>query len=381
MPEAHSPASVQSVSVDLGARSYDVLVGEDLLAGAGPHLRSRCRRDRVLVVTDETVRDLHLSTLEMAARDEGLTIDAVVVPPGEEAKSWTWLERVVDHLLERDIERGETVWALGGGVVGDLAGFAAAITKRGAPFVQLPTTLLAQVDSSVGGKTAINAGAGKNLIGAFHQPSLVLADTSVLNTLTDDERRAGLAEIIKIAIVSDGGFFSWLETRGGDIVDGGGEATIRAITRAVALKAQIVAEDEEEHGRRALLNLGHTFGHAIEAEAFASLSGGGVPHGFAVSVGTALAAGYAHATGLAQTEVVDRIVRVLNQVGLPTSLSQIDGGPYDPDRMLARMANDKKVDQGAIRLILPDDLGSGRIVRVDDVDRLKEFLKAACGGA
>lgn len=368
-----SVPTASRIAIDLGERSYDVVIGPSVLASCGGELARRCTASRMLVITDETVAGLHLPSLQAVASAQGLTVEAMIVPVGEGAKSWAQLEGVVDFLLARDIERGEPIWALGGGVVGDLAGFAAAITKRGVPFVQIPTTLLAQVDSSVGGKTAINAAAGKNLIGAFHQPELVMADTSVLGTLPDEEIRAGLAEIIKIAAVRDGAFFAWLEDNMDAVRAGDPAARSEAIGRSVALKAQIVAEDEREGGVRALLNLGHTFGHAIEAEAK-----GGVIHGLAVGVGSVLASDYAVETGVCAPETRDRIVALIAKAGLPTHMAALAGAPFDADRLLARMGNDKKVEAGAIRLVLPSAIGEGKIIPVGDITHLRKFLAAAC---
>lgn len=361
-----------TVPVALGDRSYDVCVGVGLLSSAAERLARLVQRDRALIVTDETVAGLHLAELERSLAAQNIKGLPIVSPQGETAKSWLNLERLVEKLLSLDIERSEPIVALGGGVVGDLAGFAAAIIKRGTPFVQLPTTLLAQVDSSVGGKTAINTRAGKNLVGAFHQPSLVLADIGVLHTLPDRERRAGLAEIIKIAVMRDGEFFAWLEANADCLLAGDTVATQTAVARAVALKAEIVAADERESGVRALLNFGHTFGHAFEAEAAA---GAGLSHGYAVAAGMAMASEFAARHYGYSRRDHTRLIALLEQMKLPVGPAELNGAPFQPRGILARMANDKKVAQGQLRLVLPQAIGHGALVALDHTDDLELFLE------
>ena len=261
------PAVIDEVAVNLGDRSYRVRVGRGLIARAGTEIAPllRGRRRRVAVITESTVAALHLDALRAGLATAGLTAEALILPPGEATKSWQPLERSVEFLLDAKVERGDLVVALGGGVIGDLAGFAAAILRRGVRFVQIPTSLLAQVDSSVGGKTGINTAQGKNLVGAFHQPSLVLADIDVLDTLPDRDFRAGYGEVVKYGLLGDAGFFDWLERHGPALALGDRDLRQQAVRHAVAMKAGIVERDETEQGERALLNLGHTFGHALEA--------------------------------------------------------------------------------------------------------------------
>ena len=255
----------QTVHVDLGDRSYDVEIGPDLLARAGEWISPLLSRPKVAVLTDENVADLHLDALRAGLNAAGVEMTALALPAGEATKSWPHFERAVEWLLAEKVERRDVVVALGGGVIGDLAGFAAAVLRRGVRFVQIPTSLLAQVDSSVGGKTGINAPQGKNLIGAFHQPSLVLADTSVLGTMTQRDFLSGYGEVVKYGLLGDVDFFEWLEENGPSVSAGEMAARVRAVTRSVQMKADIVARDETEQGDRALLNLGHTFCHALEA--------------------------------------------------------------------------------------------------------------------
>jgi 3-dehydroquinate synthase len=255
---------VNTVGVDLGPRSYDVRIGRGLIEEAARHIAPLLRRPKVAVITDETVAMAHLMRLNLALEVKGIALTALALPAGEATKSWSHLSRAVEWLLEHKVERGDLVVALGGGVIGDLAGFAAAILRRGVRFVQIPTTLLAQVDSSVGGKTGINSDQGKNLIGAFHQPTLVLADIDVLDSLPRRDFLSGYGEVVKYGLLGDEAFFDWLEENGPALRDGDKEARQYAITRSVDMKAGIVARDETEEGERALLNLGHTFGHALE---------------------------------------------------------------------------------------------------------------------
>lgn len=369
-------AAPRVIRVPLAGRAYDVAVGRGLLADAAAWLAPFCKRGRAVIVTDETVQALHGLRLAALLAGAGFLPSTLAVPPGEASKSFAGLQLVCDFLLGQEVERGEAVIALGGGVVGDLAGLAAALVKRGVDYVQVPTTLLAQVDSSVGGKTAINAAAGKNLIGAFHQPRLVLADTATLATLPERDRRAGFAEIVKIALARDGRFFGWLEDAVEALLGGEEEALVEAVARAVALKAEIVAADERETGLRALLNLGHTFGHALEAE------GGyeaGPRHGEAVAVGMALAARLAALHGVCGAEVPERLERLLARAQLPARPSALAGPRATAEGLLARMRHDKKADQGRLRLILPRAIGAAEVMVWEDEEGLLGFLRDETG--
>ena len=357
-----------TVPVALGRRSYDVVIGPDALSRAAQRLTPLCPRRRAFVVADAAALDAHGERLKTALSQAGLEPIVYPVTGGERAKSWAELEKLVDHLLDAGIERSECVMAFGGGTVGDLAGFAAAVTKRGLGFIQLPTTLLAQVDSSVGGKTGINTASGKNLAGAFHQPSLVLADTALLDTLPEREVRAGFAEIIKAGLIADAALFRRLEEAGPDALNG--EALTRATADAVAFKARVVAEDEREGGVRALLNLGHTFAHAFEAEA----EPGALIHGEAVAAGLALAFRYSVRLGVCPSGESDRVVACLNAVGLPASGADLAGGPFQAERLVARMASDKKNRGGAVTLVLARAVGEAYITPCEDTQDLTAFL-------
>jgi len=256
---------IETVHVNLPGRAYDVVIGPGLLGEVGPRITPFLRRPKVAIVTEKTVADLHLAALISGLEDSGIDAEALVLPPGESTKSWPFLEQTVEWLLAQKVERGDIVIAFGGGVIGDLVGFAAATVRRGVRFVQIPTSLLAQVDSSVGGKTGINSPSGKNLIGAFHQPTLVLADTSLLGTLTPRDFLSGYGEVVKYGLLGDDAFFDWLEEQGPALAAGDMNARVKAVTRSVQMKADIVERDETEQGDRALLNLGHTFCHALEA--------------------------------------------------------------------------------------------------------------------
>lgn len=349
-------SGIERLHVELGARGYDILVGSSLLATAGRHMGAVLRHARVFVVTDETVAKLHLEALERALGDAGIACEALVLPAGEEAKDIAHLERLLDHLLTHRIERRDAVVALGGGVIGDLAGFAAAVVLRGVDFIQVPTTLLAQVDSSVGGKTGINSAHGKNLIGAFHQPRLVLADTQVLDSLPRRELLAGYAEVVKYGCIDDAEFFAWLETHGPDVVEGDPAARRHAVITACRRKAAVVARDEtEESGARALLNLGHTFAHALEAECGYA---GALLHGEAVAIGMVMAADLSVELGLCPAEDATRVRNHLAAVGLPTGLEHVPGRAWSPARLLDHMSRDKKVRDGRIAFVLLRGIGA-----------------------
>lgn len=352
-----------TIPVVLGDRSYDVHIATGAIADAGRHLGQWLPRGRAIVVTDATVAALHLPALTGALAAVGISSNAIVVPAGEASKSWTELARVCDGLLDLGIERSDRIIALGGGVVGDLAGLAAAIVKRGTGFIQIPTTLLAQVDSSVGGKTAINSAAGKNLIGAFHQPAFVLIDPSTLDTLPQRDCAAGYAEVIKYGLIDDPALFAWCEANGAALIAGSSDARTHAIGASVRAKAAIVADDERETtGRRALLNLGHTFGHALEAEAGFSDR---LLHGEAVAAGMALAFGYSVRRGLCPAADADRLRNHLRTVGLPDGLqaARINASGAT---LTAHMVHDKKASGGRVPFLLAR--GIGQTFLADDVD-------------
>ena len=345
----------ESLRVELGERGYDIVVGSGLIARAGGLIAPVLQRARVFVVTDATVAERHLPALERALADADIAVDSLVLPAGEHTKDFAHLQKLVDGLLERGIERRDTLIAFGGGVIGDLAGFAAAITLRGLDVVQIPTTLLAQVDSSVGGKTGINSVHGKNLVGAFHQPRLVLADTDVLDTLPERELRAGYAEVVKYGCIDDADFFAWLETHGRDAIEGERTARRRAIRRSCERKAAIVARDEREStGMRALLNLGHTFAHALEAECGYTNA---LLHGEGVAIGMVLAADLSVELGYCPAADAARIRNHLTAVGLPTGFAHLPGRVLAPDRLLAHMQKDKKVQDGRVTFILLRGIG------------------------
>jgi 3-dehydroquinate synthase len=361
---------VVRVPVALGERSYDILIGAGLVARAGSLIRGVLPKSRVAVVTDETVAALHLPAFSESLRAAGVETAAVVVPAGEGSKSFPQLERVVDAVIAGRFERGDAVVALGGGVVGDLAGFAAGIVRRGMRFVQVPTTLLAQVDSSVGGKTGINVVHGKNLVGVFHQPDLVIADTGVLDTLSAREFRAGYAEVAKYGLIDDAGFFAWLEDQW-PAVFAGGAARAHAIAVSCRSKAAIVARDERETGDRALLNLGHTFGHALEAAAGYT---GALVHGEAIAVGMVLAHDFSVRMNLMGPDDAVRVRRHLDAVGLPTRLDQVPVPLPDADGLLGLILQDKKVVRGALTFILTRGIGEAFIARDVPPEAVRAFL-------
>lgn len=331
---------MKTVHVALGARSYDVEIGPGLIAEAGARIAPLLARKRVAVLTDETVAALHLEALREGLAAGGVTMEALALPPGESTKGWPQFERAADWLLDQKVERRDVVVAFGGGVIGDLAGFAAAVLRRGVRFVQIPTSLLAQVDSSVGGKTGINASHGKNLIGAFHQPSLVLADTAVLGTLTARDFLAGYGEVVKYGLLGDAAFFDWLEGQGPALAAGDMAARVEAVTRSVQMKADIVARDETEQGDRALLNLGHTFCHALEA---ATGYSDRLLHGEGVAIGCALAFELSARLGLCSQEDPSRVRAHLKAMGMKTDLTDIPGDLPTADVLVDLMAQDKKV--------------------------------------
>jgi 3-dehydroquinate synthase len=352
------------VPVELGARSYEVRIGQGLLARAGAEIAPLLQRPRVAVLTDETVAEAHLIDLVDGLQSAGIDAVTLELPPGEATKSWAHLGSAVEWLLDQKVERRDVVVALGGGVIGDLAGFAAAILRRGVRFVQIPTSLLAQVDSSVGGKTGINAPQGKNLIGAFHQPALVLADIDVLDTLTPRDFLAGYGEVVKYGLLGDADFFSWLEAHGPALAAGDAALRTEAVRRSVQMKADIVARDETEQGDRALLNLGHTFCHALEA---ATGYSDRLLHGEGVAVGCALAFETSARLGLCPQEEPSRVRAHLRAMGMKTDLSDIEGDLPDAEGLLALMAQDKKVIDGRLRFILARGIGQAFVA--EDTDR------------
>ncbi|KFI31996.1 3-dehydroquinate synthase [Haematobacter massiliensis] len=354
---------METVHVDLGDRAYEVRIGGGLIARAGEEIWELLRRPRVAVITDENVAALHLATLEQGLTKAGIEMTALVLPPGESTKGWPQFTRTVEWLLEAKVERRDIVIALGGGVIGDLAGFAAAVLRRGVRFVQIPTSLLAQVDSSVGGKTGINTAQGKNLVGAFHQPSLVLADTGVLATLPARDFLAGYGEVVKYGLLGDPIFFDWLEVEGTRLAAGDRALRQKAVVRSVEMKARIVERDETEEGDRALLNLGHTFAHALEA---ATGYSDRLLHGEAVAIGCALAFDLSARLGLCAQELPGRVRAHLQAMGMKSSLSDIPGDLPGPERLVALMGQDKKVVDGRLRFILAHDIG--RAFVADDID-------------
>ena len=362
---------IRTISVGLEDRAYDVLIGDGLIERAGDLIGPLLKRARTAIVADETVMGLHGARLQGALTAAGIESHTVVIPPGEASKSFAQLEEVCDRLLALKLDRGDLIVALGGGVVGDLAGFAASIYKRGVDFVQIPTTLLAQVDSSVGGKTAIDTPRGKNLIGAFHQPRLVLADLGVLATLPDRQMRAGYAEVVKYGFLGDFDFFEWLEINGAAVLAREPAALIHAVARSVEMKAEIVAEDEREAGRRALLNLGHTFGHALEAEVG---FGDALLHGEAVALGCAQAFRFSAKLGLCASQDAVRVSQAIERAGLPAHLSDIPGGPFDADALIGHMVQDKKAEDGQLTLILAEAIGDAFVAKSVEAGKLKAFL-------
>ena len=365
---------MNTVAVDLGDRSYQVRIGPGLIAHAGAEIAPLLRRKRVAVVTDETVAALHLPALTAALQAEGIAVSALALPPGEATKNWANLARCTEWLLEQKVERRDVVVALGGGVIGDLVGFSSAILRRGVRFVQLPTSLLAQVDSSVGGKTGINTPQGKNLVGAFHQPSLVLADIDVLSTLTDRDFLSGYGEVVKYGLLGDAGFFDWLEREGPALRSGDAAARLRAVTRSVEMKAGIVSRDETEEGERALLNLGHTFCHALEK---ATGYSDRLLHGEGVAIGCALAFELSARLGLCSQEDPSRVRAHLADMGLKVDLSDIPGDLPGPEALIALMGQDKKVIDGRLRFILARGIGDAFVAEDVPGDTVKAVLDEA----
>ncbi len=367
-----------TVPVSLGERSYDILIGKGLVDRAGAEVAKRLKGARVAIVTDENVAKAHLERLTASFNQAGIEATPVVVAPGEKSKSFATLETVTNAILAARLERGDALVAFGGGVVGDLSGFVAGIVRRGMNFVQMPTSLLAQVDSSVGGKTGINTAYGKNLVGVFYQPQLVLADTDVLDTLSPREFRAGYAEVAKYGLIDRPDFFAWLEKNWHEVFAGGAART-EAIAESCRSKAAVVARDERETGDRALLNLGHTFGHALETAT--GYDSSRLVHGEGVAIGMALAHRFSVKMNLAGVEAAERVEAHLKAVGLPTTLGEVPGGLPPAEKLMDYIAQDKKVARGALTFILTHGIGQSFIAKdvppAAVLDFLKERLTAA----
>jgi 3-dehydroquinate synthase len=360
-----------TVRVALDARSYDIVIGRGLLSSLGARIAALRPGAKAVIVSDENVVRHHLAAAEASLSQAGIAASRVIVPPGESSKSYRVFEQVCEAVIGSRIERGDLVVALGGGVIGDLAGFVASVLRRGLDYVQVPTTLLADVDSSVGGKTAIDSAHGKNLVGAFHQPILVLADTALLDTLPDREFRAGYAEVVKYGLLGDAGFFAWLESNWREVFSGG-PAREHAIAMSCRAKAAIVARDERETGDRALLNLGHTFGHALEAACGFSDR---LLHGEAISTGMALAFEFAaRRQGLVPMAEAQRAIKHLAETGLPTRIKDIPGPQLSVDHLMDLIAQDKKVKRGLLTFILLRSIGQAFIEAGVDAREVRVFL-------
>ncbi len=376
---APSAATTREVAVALGARSYRILIGPGLIEAAGAQIAALAPGARCAIVTDATVAALHLDALLRSLEGAGLKASLVVCPPGEGSKSYAEFARVSDALLEARVERRDLVIAFGGGVIGDLAGFCAASLRRGVRLVQIPTTLLAQVDSSVGGKTGINAPSGKNLVGAFHQPSLVIADSGVLDTLSQREFRAGYAEVAKYGLIGDAELFAWLEANWREVF-AGGPARLTAIAACCAAKARVVVADETEQGERALLNLGHTFGHALER--LAHYDGERLVHGEGVAIGMACAFRFSRDLGLCAEGDVARVESHLAAVGLPTGINAVRGLNADANQILEAMRQDKKVERGRLTFILARGIGASFVAKdVEEAQALAFLERELAGGS
>ena len=368
-------SSLQIVPVALESRSYDILIGHGLLRQAGEHIIAAAGRRRIVLVSDETVASLHMPALEASLRSSGLDFHVLTVPPGETAKDLHGFAALLERILSLGIDRRTMIVALGGGVIGDLAGFAAATLLRGLEFIQIPTTLLAQIDSAVGGKTGVNARAGKNLVGAFHQPRLVLTDLATLGTLPDRELRAGYAEMVKYGLLGDRGFFEWLEENGSRVLALEAKPLTGAIARCCAMKAEIVGEDEREAGRRALLNLGHTFGHALEAE---TGYGRRLNHGEGVAIGMAMAGRLSVDLGLLSDSERQRIDAHLTEAGLPIDARQLELEDGAVERVLTAMRADKKTTDGNLNFIVLRGLGNAELAKSIPPAAVRPVLSAAC---
>lgn len=361
-----------TLTVELGERSYDILVGAGLLTSAGELIRPILAQPSVITITDTNVEKHWLGSLQESLEAAGVAHQSIVLAPGEETKDYSHFEDLTGKLLDAKVERRTTLIALGGGVIGDLVGFAAAVTLRGLDFVQVPTSLLAQVDSSVGGKTGINTPQGKNLIGAFHQPRLVLADTATLDTLPARAVREGYAEAVKYGLINDADFFAWLETNGKSVIDGDTEARRHIVFESCKAKAAVVAADEREQGQRALLNLGHTFGHALEAHSGYSDA---LHHGEAVAIGIIMAFDLSVRMGLCPADDRDRVCRHFKAVGLPVGLDGVADGSWSADRLIERMGQDKKVRSGSLTFVLVRGIGGAFVTGDVDLGDLSAVLE------
>ena len=362
------------VDVKLGDRSYSIHIGTDLLKTAGDFILPLLRRKKVAVITDNNISSLHLDDLKQSLTSLDVDISVLSLPPGESTKSWQYIEKTVEWLLAEHIERDDVIIALGGGVIGDLVGFAASILRRGVRFVQIPTSLLAQVDSSVGGKTGINSPHGKNLIGAFYQPQMVLADISLLNTLSSRDFLAGYGEVMKYGLLGDYDFFEWLEENALDMAEGNTEKRIYAVKRSCEMKANIVANDEKEKGQRALLNLGHTFCHALETATGLSDR---LLHGEGVGIGCALAFETSMRLGLCPQETPSRVRAHLTKMGMKVSLSDIPGNLPNSDQLIKHMKQDKKAIDGKINFIMAKDIGNAFVLPDIDLNIVRNVLNDA----
>jgi 3-dehydroquinate synthase len=361
------------VPVALEGRAYDIHIGRHQLCEAASLIAALAPGARAALVTDESVAALHGPAFETCLHQEGIAATRITIPPGEGSKSYPRFVALCDALLEAKIERNDLVIAFGGGVVGDLTGFAAAVLRRGVRFVQVPTTLLAQVDSSVGGKTGINSPHGKNLIGAFHQPSLVIADTALLDTLSEREFKAGYAEVVKYGLIDDPAFFDWCEANWSRVIAGGPERD-HAVAVSCRAKAAIVARDEREEGDRALLNLGHTFAHALER--LTNYDSSRLVHGEAVAIGLALAFRFSQRLGLCSGQDAGRVARHLDQVGLPSRLRQVPGGAGSADAIVEAMTQDKKVKRGVLTFILARGIGRSFIAPGVPAEEVRGFIES-----
>ncbi len=364
--------TIETVRVDLAGRAYDIKIGQGLIARAGDLIAPMLKRKFAAIVTDDNVGKLHLKSLQDALSAKNIESRPIILPAGEKTKGYKHLAELCDGLLAAGVERKDIVIALGGGVIGDLTGFASAILRRGVNFVQIPTSLLAQVDSSVGGKTGINSPLGKNLIGAFHQPIAVLADLDVLKTLPPRQRSAGYAEIVKYGLLGDAKFYAWLDQSIEAIMAGDVAATARAVKTSCEMKARIVAEDETETGVRALLNLGHTFGHALEAATGYSDT---LLHGEAVAIGMVQAFGFSEMLGHCEQGLARKVAAHLRRAGLPTHISDIKSSLPQPEGLLKLMYQDKKAEGGKLTFILTKAVGEAFIVKGVDEQKVLAFLQ------
>ena len=363
---------IETLHVPMGERSYDIFIGDGAISHAGSLIKDILKAPRAIIVTDENIAPIWLEPLKTSLNDAGIKTREIILPPGEHTKSVSHLEQLLDNLLENNIDRKTTLIALGGGVIGDLTGFAAAVVMRGVDFVQVPTTLLSQVDSSVGGKTGIDTRFGKNLIGTFHQPRAVITDTSTLDTLPMRERLCGYAEVIKYGVINDREFYDWLIENGQKVLDGNPAARREAVRRSCANKAEIVAADEREQGLRALLNLGHTFGHALEAQIGFEDK---LKHGEAVSIGMIMALELSVRLAMASETDRDSLRDHLKTVGLPVDLKGLAGGNWTADALLDHMGRDKKTQDGKLTFILARAIGNSFVANDVDHDAVKGVLE------